>query len=71
MADSEGMDERSRFSQLSYEVVGACIEVHQHLGPGLLESTYHRCLAHEEGLLVNFDVPVLRDGVRHLKRAPR
>lgn len=28
-------------------VIGACIEVHRHLGPDLLESAYERCLAHE------------------------
>lgn len=28
-------------------MIGACIEVHRHLGPGLLESAYERCLAHE------------------------
>lgn len=35
------------FGDGSKEVVGACIEVHRHLGPGLLESAYERCLAHE------------------------
>ena len=28
-------------------ILGAAIEVHRHLGPGLLESTYRRCLIHE------------------------
>lgn len=28
-------------------MIGACIEVHRHLGPGLLESAYEACLAHE------------------------
>ncbi len=28
-------------------VIGCAIEVHRHLGPGLLESTYEQCLAHE------------------------
>jgi GxxExxY protein len=28
-------------------VIGAAIEVHRLLGPGLLESIYHRCLSHE------------------------
>jgi GxxExxY protein len=29
---------------ISYDVIGACIEVHKHLGPGLLEKAYHKCL---------------------------
>ena len=33
-------------------VIGACIEVHRVLGPGLLESAYEACLAHELTLLV-------------------
>ena len=28
-------------------VIGCAIEVHRLLGPGLLESTYQQCLAHE------------------------
>ncbi len=36
-----------QFDQLSKRVIGCCIEVHRHLGPGLLESTYQQCLAHE------------------------
>jgi GxxExxY protein len=32
---------------LSYEIVGAAIEVHRHLGPGLLESAYEACLCTE------------------------
>ncbi len=32
---------------LSSKVIGACIEVHKQLGPGLLESTYEICLAYE------------------------
>ncbi|PZX50610.1 GxxExxY protein [Algoriphagus chordae] len=34
---------------LSYQIIGAAIEVHKHLGPGLLESIYHKCLAIELG----------------------
>src|SRR4029434_9541715 len=32
---------------MSDAVIGACIEIHQHLGPGLLESAYEECLCHE------------------------
>lgn len=35
------------FSDLSNKVIGCAIEVHKTLGPGLLESTYQQCLAHE------------------------
>ena len=31
----------------SEKVIGAAIEVHRILGPGLLESSYHRCLCRE------------------------
>ncbi len=37
------MDENS----LSKEIIGAAIEVHRVLGPGLLESAYQKCLARE------------------------
>ena len=32
---------------LTKEIIGAAIEVHRYLGPGLLESAYQRCLARE------------------------
>ena len=32
---------------LTHQVIGCAIEVHRHLGPGLLESTYEKCLAYE------------------------
>jgi len=37
------MDENA----LSRLIIGAAIEVHRHLGPGLLESAYEECLAYE------------------------
>ena len=45
----------------TYEIVGAAIEVHRRLGPGLLESTYERCLYQELslcGLDVQKQVPL-------------
>jgi GxxExxY protein len=39
-----------RFGDCSEQVIGACIEVHRALGPGLLESAYEQCLAHELSL---------------------
>ncbi|MGH1435177.1 MAG: GxxExxY protein [Lewinella sp.] len=36
--------------ELTYQVIGAAIEVHKSLGPGLLESVYHRCLAKQLSL---------------------
>lgn len=38
---------KSFVDALEYEVTGACIEIHKALGPGLLESVYHRCLERE------------------------
>ena len=35
------------FDELSNRVIGCAIEVHRALGPGLLETTYEQCLAHE------------------------
>ena len=34
-------------NELTNEIIGAAIEVHRALGPGLLESTYEGCLLHE------------------------
>ena len=51
------MDENS----IAREVIGAAIEVHRALGPGLLESVYRRCLVHElerRGLGYEEEVPL-------------
>jgi GxxExxY protein len=34
-------------AELTHEIIGAAIEVHRVLGPGLLESAYEECLAHD------------------------
>lgn len=46
-------------NEISSKIIGAAIEVHKQLGPGLLESTYETCLTHEltnEGLNVRRQV---------------
>lgn len=46
---------KSYLTDLIYKVNGAAIEVHKTLGPGLLESVYHKCMVHELTLRnVNF-----------------
>ena len=44
-------------NDLTGEVIGAAIEVHKALGPGLLESTYEECLCIELGIR---DIPFER-----------
>ena len=57
------------FSELSNRIIGCAIEVHRELGPGLLESTYEQCLAHELRLnRITFNIqhpmPVQYKGIR-------
>lgn len=57
---------KKEVTQLSYEIIGCAITVHKALGPGLLESVYQKCLAHElskNGFFVEeqFDVTVYYD----------
>ena len=38
---------KTSLNQLTHEIIGASIEVHRTLGPGLLESSYRKCLCRE------------------------
>src|SRR5438046_4633448 len=44
-----GAETRSELlhQELTEQIIGAAIEVHRHLGPGLLESAYEQCLCRE------------------------
>lgn len=44
MAYNEAVEGKDRLTE---RIIGAAIEVHRHLGPGLLESTYEQCLCWE------------------------
>ncbi len=51
--------EKGIFRCLTRGVIACAIEVHRNLGPGLLESTYEQCLAHELAL-AGFEFSVQR-----------
>ena len=55
--------------ELTHGIIGAAIEVHRYLGPGLLESCYEECLARELHLRnIGFDrqkaLPVIYKDVK-------
>lgn len=57
------------FNQLSHEIIGCAIKVHQELGPGLLESTYEVCLEYEliqKGIIVERQkaLPVVYNSIK-------
>ena len=65
----------SHLNELTHEVIGAAIEVHRKLGPGLLESAYRRCLCHEltlRNIQIKYEdpLPLQYKGLR-LKRGYR
>lgn len=46
---------------ITYEIINCAYEVHNYLGPGLLESVYQKALVHElklRGFKVSYEVPV-------------
>lgn len=40
-------EHKEKCNEIPYAIIGAAIEVHRHLGPGLLESAYQTCLEYE------------------------
>lgn len=57
--ENNNLELSTELNALSYKIIGLAIEVHRHLGPGLLESTYQACLFYEikkEGLKVEKEV---------------
>jgi len=56
-------------TDLTHKIIGAAIEVHRQLGPGLLESAYEECLARELALRgISFErqkpIPVVYKGIK-------
>jgi GxxExxY protein len=59
----------STFNGLTQRILGAAIEVHRHLGPGLLESIYQACLERELAscrlrFVVQRALPIVYKGAR-------
>src|SRR4051812_8157540 len=55
------MTTQRHINEISYKIIGCAIEVHKHLGPGLLESVYETCFIEEmtgAGLSVKTQVQV-------------
>jgi len=55
------MTERQRLNGITETIIGAAIQVHRVLGPGLLESSYEACLAYElrrRGLSLEQQIPL-------------
>ncbi|MEA3286086.1 MAG: GxxExxY protein [Candidatus Marinimicrobia bacterium] len=49
-------EELAKLNELSEIIIGAAIEVHRNLGPGLFESTYEAALYYELSVLKNLQV---------------
>ena len=48
--EGTGTGSKLIYEQLTEKIIGAAIEVHKMIGPGLLENIYEECLCHELGL---------------------
>ncbi|HLW54668.1 MAG TPA: GxxExxY protein [Candidatus Angelobacter sp.] len=67
-SQSTGGTTKLRYEELTEQIIGAAIEVHRTIGPGLFESVYEECLCREMKLRgLNFQrqmlVPVIYKGV--------
>ena len=74
----ESTEHTEEENSLTGKIIGAGIEVHRALGPGLLESTYEACLVYElrlrklkvesqKAMPVFYNVKLLREGIRRFK----
>ena len=55
------MTNKVKTNDVIYKIIGGAMEVYNHLGPGLLESVYHKALNYElnqQGLFVQSEIPV-------------
>jgi GxxExxY protein len=55
------MTNKVKTNDVIYKIIGGAMEVYNHLGPGLLESVYHKALNYElnqRGLFVRSEIPV-------------
>jgi len=67
--DAEPAETTKNLNELTDAIIGAAIEVHRTLGPGLLESTYQMCLCRELSIRgISFErqlpIPVEYKGVK-------
>lgn len=63
------MKTKKTINELTYKIIGAAMEVHKELGPGLLESVYQKCLKYEfkqRGLFFQseLEIDLLYKGIR-------
>jgi GxxExxY protein len=68
-SEGTGTATRLRYVELTEQIIGAAIEVHRAVGPGLLEGIYEECLCHELALRkLGFErqlvVPVVYKGMK-------
>ncbi len=59
---------KTYLDQLTFDFIGAAIDVHRELGPGLIEGVYQKCLEHELRLRKisyssQFNVPIFYNGL--------